>query len=137
LGRSRGSLRTGAGCWSTRSSTWGAVFSVLDPQIEFRPPPEHPDFGIYQGHEEVRRAFSTWLRAWDSIRFDVPEYVDAGERVLAAGRQWGKVKGSDTEVATEVFDVFTLRDGKVIRHEMFFDRVGALKAAGLTEDALK
>jgi hypothetical protein len=38
------------------------------------------------------------------------------EHLLAAGRQRGNVKGSDNEVATEVFDVFTLRNGKVIRH---------------------
>jgi ketosteroid isomerase-like protein len=114
---------------------YGAVFSVIDPEIEFSTPPQAPDFRTYRGHKEMRRAFTSWIGTWESQRYEFREYIDAGERVLAAYRQWGKLKGTDAEVDAEVFDVYTLRAGKVIRYEMFFERNPALAAAGLSSDA--
>jgi ketosteroid isomerase-like protein len=107
---------------------------VIDPEIEFRPPPEHPDFDVFRGIEELNRAFAVWTGEWKSLRFDTPEYIDAGDRVLVAHRQWGTAKGSGIEVETEVFNVFTLSAGKIIRFNMFFERAGALEAAGLVAD---
>jgi ketosteroid isomerase-like protein len=114
---------------------YAAVFSALDPEIEFRPPPEFPDFQIYHGHEGIRRAFSSWLGTWEEHRSEVPEYIDAGDQVVATNHQWGKVKGTGTEVENTAYNVLTLRAGKVIRYEMFFERRAAFEAAGLSEDA--
>jgi uncharacterized protein len=108
------------------------VFSIFDPEVEFRPPPEAPEFETYHGHEGLTRAFSRWLGAWESIRFDEPEYVGIGDRVLAAHRQRGRSKGTGVEVKTDVFNVFTIRGGKIVRYELFFDRAQALEAAGLS-----
>jgi ketosteroid isomerase-like protein len=106
--------------------------AVCDPDIEFRPPPEHPDFDVFHGLEEMNRAFNRWTGAWESLRYDTPEYIDAGDRVLVTHTQCGKAKGSGIEVATEVFNVFTLRAGKIVRYHMFFERGGALEAAGIS-----
>jgi hypothetical protein len=81
----------------------------------------------------MNRAFSAWTQEWESIRFDVPEYVD-GDRVLVTHRQWGTAKHSGIEVETKVFNVFTLHARKVVRLDMFFERRGALEAAGLPAD---
>jgi ketosteroid isomerase-like protein len=110
------------------------VFALLDPEIEFRPPPEHPDFAVYRGREGITRAFDQWNATWESLEYDEPEYIDAGQRVLVASRQRGKAKGSGAEVASEFFNVFTLHAGKVVRFDMFYDRRDALEAAGLSAD---
>jgi uncharacterized protein len=112
-----------------------AVFRSFDPEVEFRPPPESPEFDTYHGHDGLNRAFSRWLGAWESIRFDEPDYVDAGDRVLAAHHQWGRSKGKGVEVRLDVFNVFTVRGGKIVRYEMFYERAEALRAAGLPADA--
>jgi ketosteroid isomerase-like protein len=109
------------------------VFARYDPDIEFRPPPEHPDFRVCRGHEEVRQAFTEWIGAWDTLRYDAPDYVDAGDKVLVTSRQRGKAKSSGVEIDTEFFNVLTLRDGKIVRFDMFFDRAEALEAVGLRE----
>ena len=45
----------------------------------------------------------------------------------------GRGKQSGAEVNMEVFQLWTFRDGKVIRRQGFFDREEALGAAGLSE----
>jgi uncharacterized protein len=93
------------------------VFRIFDPEIEFRPPPESPEFETYRGHDGLNRAFSRWLGAWESIRFGDPEFIDAGDQVFAAHDQWGKSKGTGVEVRNDVFNVFTVRGGKIVRFE--------------------
>jgi ketosteroid isomerase-like protein len=110
----------------------GTVFNFFDPEVEFRPPPEFPAFEVCHGLDEMSRSFGLWIGAWESLRYDSPEYVDAGDRVIAMHRQWGKGKSTGAEVQTEVFNVFTLSGGKVLRYEMFFNRREAFDAVGLS-----
>jgi ketosteroid isomerase-like protein len=111
------------------------VFSLCDPEIEFRPPAEGPDFEVAHGIEEMIESHRLWYETWETLHFDAPEYTDAGDRVLVTYRQRGKGKGAGVEVETEVFDVVTVGAGKVVRYEKFFNRGPALEAAGLSEDA--
>jgi ketosteroid isomerase-like protein len=109
----------------------------FDPEVEFRPPPEFPDYQVCHGLDEMNRAFRLWMGAWESYRFGSPELVDAGDKVMAVHHQWGKGKDTGVEVQNEVFNVFTLRAGKVARYEMFFKRAAALEAAGLSEQDVR
>jgi len=59
------------------------------------------------------------------------EFVDCGERVLQLSRAYGRLKGSDLEVSREIDAVWTIRDGRVARFEVFLNRAKALKAARL------
>jgi ketosteroid isomerase-like protein len=51
--------------------------------------------------------------------------------VIARVELRGHGRTSGLELATRVFQVFTLRDGKIIRLEDFVDRAEALAAVGL------
>jgi len=53
--------------------------------------------------------------------------------VLLGAWQTGRGKGSGVEVSEENFCVFTLREGKIVRQQMFRHRAEALEAAGLSE----
>jgi ketosteroid isomerase-like protein len=114
---------------------FGTVFTIFHPDVEFRPPPEFPDFEVCHGVDEMNRSFRMWTGSWETLRFGATDYVDAGEKVLVVHHQWGKVKGTGVEVETDVFNLFTLRAGRVVRFDMFFKRDPALEAAGLAEDA--
>jgi ketosteroid isomerase-like protein len=59
--------------------------------------------------------------------------IDCGDQILAAGWQRGRGKGSGVEVSEEIFSVWTVRTGKVVRQRMFRERVQALEAVGLSE----
>jgi ketosteroid isomerase-like protein len=108
------------------------VFAALDPEIEFRPPPEFPGSEVYHGYDGMWRAFGVWIGVGGSLEYDTPEYIDAGGQVLVATRQRGKAEVSGAEVQAEVFHLFTLHAGKVVRFDMFFERSAALAAAGLS-----
>jgi ketosteroid isomerase-like protein len=54
-----------------------------------------------------------------------------GDLVVVLARYTGRGKGSGVEVDTEGAHVWTLRDGKAVRLEIFADRIRALEAVGL------
>jgi ketosteroid isomerase-like protein len=54
--------------------------------------------------------------------------VDFGDALLVCVQQRGTGSGSGVAVSKPVFQVFTLRDGLVLRQEDFLDRFDALKA---------
>jgi ketosteroid isomerase-like protein len=107
------------------------VFAALHPGIEFRPPPEFPGDAVYHGYDGMWRAFGVWIGMGGSLEYDTPQYIDAGGQVLVATRQRGKAE-SGAHAQAEVFNLFTLDAGKVVRFEMFFERGAALAAAGLS-----
>jgi ketosteroid isomerase-like protein len=77
--------------------------------------------------EEAKR----WEEMWSDYRFEVQDLVDAGDKVVLLYRQVGKSKESGVEVEERAGWVYTLREGKIARVEMFQDRETALRAAGV------
>ena len=53
--------------------------------------------------------------------------------VVTAVRDGGRLKGSDSQVWSRFFHVWTFRDGKVTRRSCHRERRQALEAAGLSE----
>jgi uncharacterized protein len=101
--------------------------------IAWHDPPDFPDAQVHLGMEGVIQALGVWANAWSEWRIELNDYVDAGERVLVRGKQWGR--GKDTGVAVEqpLCLVYLLRDGVVVEVRAFFDEDQALEAAGLSE----
>ena len=54
-----------------------------------------------------------------------------GDCVLATVRLRGRGRGSGIEVDARFFDLYTLRDGKIIRMDQFAEESEALAAVGL------
>ena len=72
-----------------------------------------------------------WLEAWDEWEIRVEELRDAGDKVVAILRQRGRAKTTGLEVDMHLAQVFTMRDGKQVRMEMYADPTAGLEAAGL------
>jgi ketosteroid isomerase-like protein len=114
---------------------YDAAFEVLDPQIVW----DATHIGIvdladvYYGHEGVRTYWRRWLSAWDDLRFEVEDVIDAGDDAVALIRnQTQRGRGSGVEVPIDNYAiVFTFRGGKVIRWAAYLDRGEALRAAGV------
>jgi ketosteroid isomerase-like protein len=109
-----------------------AQLAIVEAEVEIRDWPEGPDPRTYHGHAGMREAWEWWGQVWEWLRVETADFVDAGDLVLTCGRIHGKGKGSTVEVSVDAFNVYTLRDGKVIRMEFFTDRERALEAAGLS-----
>ena len=61
------------------------------------------------------------------------EITGVGDRVFVTAHFRGRGKASGAEVEGCRFEVYTLRDGKVLRFDEYADRPEALEAAGLSE----
>jgi ketosteroid isomerase-like protein len=91
--------------------------------------------------EIMRRAYDAfnrgdleWLDSFEGLHADIEDYIDAeGDRVFTWARWTGRGRGSGIDAEWWLATVFTLRDGRVIRAEEFFDRTEALEAVGLSE----
>jgi len=81
----------------------------------------------------MRNDFERWASAWDELEVSAEEFIDAGNRVLVTAYHRGRGRGSGVEVDTRFYEVYTLRDGKVVRVDEYAERAEALDAAGLRE----
>ena len=111
----------------------GAAVDFAHPEIEVVPPPIWPEASGVKGLESVQEWARQWMETFDSFRAEPKRYLEAGgERVVVYVRDTGRIKGSGAEIDAQLVHVWTLRDGKIIRWEIFTDEAQALDAAGLT-----
>jgi ketosteroid isomerase-like protein len=92
-----------------------------------------PDSGEYQGYAGLAQWREDWSAAWDDWRWEPEEFIDAGDRVVAVLRVYAKGRGSGVDVERVDGAVWTLREGKFIRLELYGCNAEALKAVGLAE----
>jgi ketosteroid isomerase-like protein len=106
----------------------------LDPDVEFDMSRNILNPDVYRGYAGVERLVGVVEDVWDDFRFEPQELIDAGDRVVAHIKISGKGRGSGVEAEMHVFNIWTLRHGKVARLEGGYrERAEALEAAGLEE----
>ena len=111
-----------------------AAIKWMDPAIEWdMTRVQVPDPGVYRGLDGVRDFHNSWDESWDWLELEPEEFVDAGDRVVSVMRQAGEGKLSGAEVEQHFAQVWTLRDAKIVRMEMYPSRKAALEAVGLRE----
>ena len=103
------------------------------PEFEFRDLPALPGSGVTVGHDAFRAWFRQISDAFDDLRFEVEELIDAGDQVVVVNRATGSGSGSGAEVNTNFSNVWTLRDGKAVSAVSHDTHDEALEAAGLSE----
>ena len=108
----------------------------FDPEIEWTGPREFPDLGeTHHGYEGIASYGAKLAEAMDDYRMAPERFVDVGDdRVLVFSREGGRGKGSGAEVQTHLTaHLWTLRNGRAVRMQSYWERADALKAVGLTE----
>ena len=106
-----------------------------DPDVELSEWPDAPGAQTYRGPDGVRQAFDQWFDTWEWMHLEIEDIVEIeGDRVLFTLHQRAKGRGSGIEVEIRSFNVYSFRDGKVTRIQLFTEREPALAAAGLTPD---
>jgi ketosteroid isomerase-like protein len=95
-----------------------------------------PEQQVYDGVQGAEKFFAEWGSAWHDWEVEIEELHDAGDRVVAIVHQRGrsKMSGMPVEMLRESWaQVWTFRDGKETRMDMYSDPREALKAVGLKE----
>jgi ketosteroid isomerase-like protein len=110
---------------------------IWSPEIVFDFSPSGiPGLGVYHGYDEVRAFFEEdWFGAFPFEEWEVvlDELVDHGDQVIAVHHQRGLGASSGAMAELEQGMIYTLRDGEVVRTEVYGDPKKALEAAGLSE----
>jgi ketosteroid isomerase-like protein len=114
-----------------------ALVVAADPAVELDEWREAPGAQTYHGPDGVRAAIESWFETWEWMEVEIAEIVDAGVHVFVILDQRAKGSGSGAEVEIRSHNVYTFRDGKVVRIQLFIEPGPALEAAGLAPDYQK
>jgi SnoaL-like domain len=83
----------------------------------------------YTGPQGLREWALEWYAPYVSYRVVQGKAVDlGGDRVLVPYNCFGRIEGSTAEIEIVHAGVFTFRDGKIARAEIYLNRAEALKA---------
>ena len=92
-----------------------AMLELADPSIVFTPLPDAPDVQSFHGHEGLLQGIEQTIGMWDDFSVELREMRDFDDHVLASFRWWGRGPSSGIEIETDVWALYALRKGKVVR----------------------
>jgi ketosteroid isomerase-like protein len=110
-----------------------AALEYLDPEILWEDLDALPGGGTYRGFDGLRQSLDRFSEAWGDLSLTAEELVDAGDAVVVAHRWRATGKSSGTPIDTVTWNVFWLRDGKVVRRRAFLERASAFDAAAASQ----
>jgi len=89
--------------------------------------------GAVYGNNAVLANYERWDEAWEGAKTTLDEVIGHGDRVFVAARFHARGRASGVEVETRLYEVYTVRDAKVLRIDEYATRDEAIEAAGLRE----
>ena len=110
-----------------RRGDFEAAAELLDPDVSWQGLREE---WVCHGREEVVDTFRWGLEQRREI--DALEFTRGGDQVVLGAR--GPNIGPEEEPLGQIFNVFVLRDGRIVRIDDYRGRSEAFEAAGVAED---
>ena len=98
----------------------------------------HPDAflqsGTFTGRDAVGEWFGDWFRTFEpGYHFEIEEARDLGDVVFLNASHRGHGRTSGAEVHGQTGYLYTVRDGKIARVELYANPAAALQATGLSD----
>jgi uncharacterized protein len=112
---------------------WDAVVEVAEPDFELVPPSQSPSGAPLRGVEETRAWFNDQQETVGDLSLEVEELIEVEALIAALIRLRIRPHGADADLELRIAHLWTLRDGRLIRCEVFPEREKALEAAGVSE----
>ena len=115
------------------NETGEPIWELLDPDLEYIIDPPAFLAGTYRGLAQFKSVNSRGAELFDEFRYEADELLPAGDLVVSLGdlRVRGSLSGA--RAVWESGAVWELRDGRIVRVRIYFDREEALRDAGLRE----
>ena len=118
---------------ATNKGEHDSVAELMAPDIELDASRRRIEPGVWRGREEVLEAARKVRDAWQSLSVEPEELIPVGDRVVALVLNTARGKASGAAVESRTGQVWTVRDGKLVRFEYFGTPEEALEAVGLAE----
>ncbi len=94
---------------------WDAVLEHVAPEIEFETDPRHPEAGIYRGHERFGRLWEDIEAPFEETVVEPEKFFAHGDHVVAFVTMRRRPIGSSDELAIRIGELWTVREGKLVR----------------------
>jgi ketosteroid isomerase-like protein len=106
----------------------------VDPGVALHPGITELDVkSRYRGHDDFRRFAETITDAWESYVVEPEEIIEVPDGRVLAVERWRARGRQGIEFDFVLLDVYTFRDGLIVRIDGFRDRASALEAVGMGE----
>ena len=123
-------VRAAFKAWNT--GDMGALREIYDGDVILRMPEGWPEPGPYVGRDAVMRQWEQQRDTWDADALKpISDFIDAADRVVVRFIWHGAGYGPDANL--ELTNVFTVREGRIVFQEFFWDHAKALETLGLSE----
>ncbi len=113
-----------------KSGDIATLIETLDDDVIFHTsgPSVIPIAGTFQGHEGAAAFFRRLDQAEEVLAFEPRLYLAEGNTVVVLGHYQARLRASGRTIDFDWAQVFTLRDGRVVRWEQFFDTAAVAEA---------
>jgi ketosteroid isomerase-like protein len=115
------------------SGDWDAALRDAGPDFELKTPDQNPIAGTYRGREAIRAFFAELWAAFEEVSVQPGEFLELDDRILVSLLMQLRPSDSHAKVEMRITHLWTMRDGKPARCEVFLRREQALEAAGIKE----
>jgi ketosteroid isomerase-like protein len=109
---------------------WPQALAALDSGVRWD---NRRPSGVYTGKSGVQEALERWSEAWEDRAVKAEEFIDRGDQIVVVMREFVKSSRSAVTLDRQVAEVWTLRDGLVVRIQGYRNRSEALAAVGIDE----
>jgi ketosteroid isomerase-like protein len=115
-----------------------AVVLGYHPEVEYLPARNWVEAGFfepcYRGRDGYREYVATTAEVFGAeVYFKPVELIDLGERMVVLANAPMRAQASGVPLTEKFAYVWTLKDGRVIRLQEYYDHAEALEAVGLPE----
>ena len=111
-----------------------AFLERLAPEFQVRDRDSSPDRAATRyGKEGIKELFASYMEAFDALRLEPQEFIEAGDRIIVSLHQHVRGKGSGAEVVGNIAHVWTMRGDAPFRLQIFGDKESALRALSAEE----
>ena len=83
------------------------------------------------GRDNLGEVVKMYLSGWTSYQAEVTEFIDAGENVVGVLHEKAAIADSGEFLERDIFHIWTLRNGLVVKWRVFETKADALEAAWL------
>ncbi|HZA89220.1 MAG TPA: nuclear transport factor 2 family protein [Solirubrobacterales bacterium] len=122
-----------AGYRALSRGDWDEAFGAMHPEFELKTADRVTSPGTYRGPKEARRFFEDLMEPFEEVSVEPLKFFERGDRIVVFVLVRIRPTGSPATVENRIGHLWTMREGKPTRLEMFPRREEALEAVGLRE----
>ena len=112
----------------------GAVFDDVHPDFELKTADRVPGAGTYRGAEAATQFYADLVEPFEQVTYEPQKFFERGDQIVIFLIVRFRPRGTTSVVENQVGALWTIRDGKPARCEVFAQRDEALEAAGMSDE---